>query len=280
MKGTICQTILVMKPRRVGRHPRHLAPRMVALQFPGIHPGVCPVPYRPVPYRLAQYHPVAFHPGRCRQPLARLVRCRLVRRCRQSPSSGSPRSYGAGDPGNQLAVGVGPRIGARLIDSIALFALLFFPLALVFGIIGAMLAGSQDPAALQSATQQQQVSAVASLAGLIVSVPAYLINEVVLVKLKGWNIGKVALGQRVVDAQTGAFLSWGQAFKRFLFYYGPGLLANIIGAFVGPTVSAIFTVVVFVYYIALAVSIARGGPLFQGWHDKFAGSKVIKKPAF
>lgn len=191
-----------------------------------------------------------------------------------------PQEYGAGDPGNQLAVGVGPRIGARLIDSIALFALLFFPLALVFGIIGAMLAGSQDPAALQSATQQQQVSAVASLAGLIVSVPAYLINEVVLVKLKGWNIGKVALGQRVVDAQTGAFLSWGQAFKRFLFYYGPGLLANIIGAFVGPTVSAIFTVVVFVYYIALAVSIARGGPLFQGWHDKFAGSKVIKKPAF
>lgn len=192
------------------------------------------------------------------------------------------QGFGSANLGNQPVVGVGGRIGARILDSIIVFAIGFIPLMLVFGVMSAIMIGGQDPQVIQNNPElaAQAIGPASTISTLLVMVPIYLINDVVLVKTKGWNLGKVILGQRLVDASSGAFLTWGQAFKRFLVYYSPALVVSIIGIFLSQAVSTLLSLASGFWYIALLVSIAMGGPLFQGWHDKVAGSKVVKKPAF
>lgn len=195
------------------------------------------------------------------------------------------QSYSSASLGDQPAVGIGPRFGARIIDTIILMVIGFFPLILAIGAATSAVYAGTDPTTMQASMQAdpqltQKLTAAYSLAFLLVTVPLYLIDEVVLVKLKGWNLGKLTLGQRVVDADSGEFLSWGKAFTRFAVYYGPAIVVMIIGMFVGQTASMFLSLASTIWYIALMVSIAMGGTLFQGWHDKAAGSKVVKKPAF
>lgn len=64
--------------------------------------------------------------------------------------------------------------------------------------------------------------------------------------------GKMAIGARVVDAETGRALSVGQAIGRYLGYY-----ASIIPLFLG------------VVWVAF-------DPKRQGWHDKLAGTVVVR----
>lgn len=64
--------------------------------------------------------------------------------------------------------------------------------------------------------------------------------------------GKMAIGARVVDAETGRVLSVGQAIGRYLGYF-----ASIIPLFLG------------VVWVAF-------DPKRQGWHDKLAGTVVVR----
>src|SRR5580765_1105 len=64
--------------------------------------------------------------------------------------------------------------------------------------------------------------------------------------------GKMAIGARVVDAETGKALSIGQAIGRYLGYF-----ASVIPCFLG------------VIWVAF-------DPRRQGWHDKLAGSVVVR----
>lgn len=64
--------------------------------------------------------------------------------------------------------------------------------------------------------------------------------------------GKMAIGARVVDAETGRVLSIGQAIGRYLGYF-----ASIIPLFLG------------VVWVAF-------DPKRQGWHDKLAGTVVVR----
>lgn len=194
----------------------------------------------------------------------------------------APQGYGSSSLGDQPALGLGPRIGARLIDLIIMIVIGFLPLMIAIGIATAVVLDGADPVALQAdpVKAQEALGPAYAMANLMVMLPLYLINEFVLVKLKGWNLGKLVLGQRVVDAGTGEFLSWGKAFTRFLMYYGPSLVVTFIGLFVSQNMSLLLSLLSGFWFIGLMVSIAMGGALFQGWHDKAAGSKVVKKPAF
>lgn len=197
-------------------------------------------------------------------------------------SQWSPQGYGSGNLGDQPPVGVGGRLGARLIDMIIIIAIGFLPVVLAMSVAVALVFNVADPSVIQNDPEaaSKALAPALTLASLMVFVPIYIINDVVMVKLKGWNLGKLVLQQRVVDATSGEFLTWGQAFKRFLLYYGPTILISIISIFVSELVSSLLSLASGFWYIALLVSIAMGGALFQGWHDKFAGSKVVKKPAF
>lgn len=64
--------------------------------------------------------------------------------------------------------------------------------------------------------------------------------------------GKMAIGARVVDAETGRVLSIGQAIGRYLGYF-----VSIIPLFLG------------VVWVAF-------DPKRQGWHDKLAGTVVVR----
>lgn len=193
----------------------------------------------------------------------------------------APQSYGSTNLGNQPPASVGARFGARLIDSILLFVIGFIPALIAFGAVAGTFLNGADITTIQADPELEATLAPAfAFTGLAIFLPIYLINEVVMVKLKGWNLGKLVLGLRVVDADTGEFLSWGKTFKRFLIYYGPQLAATIIGAFVAQLLSTALSIASFLWLIVLLVSIDRGGALLQGWHDKAAGSKVVKKAAF
>ncbi|MDY0810172.1 RDD family protein [Kitasatospora purpeofusca] len=165
---------------------------------------------------------------------------------------------------------MGQRFLARLIDGLAVGAIIALVMAL--GLAGALgiVKDADDcsqytyPSAAYSDCLQQQTDAAGGIVAtmmIMIGVLAVfnLLYEWLLVSFAGATLGKMAMGLRVVKESTGQNPGLGGGFIRFII--------PIVGAFL-------------CYIGALLVYLSpffdNSGKL-QGWHDRAAGTLVIKK---
>ncbi len=138
---------------------------------------------------------------------------------------------------------IGARFGARVLDTIILAAVLIAFL-LFYG-------------SMSSASDASVFSAF-GVASLIVSIIFGVGYEVVQIALWGQTLGKRMVGISVIHATHGGLPGWGKAFGRYAI---PALLAGI------PVVGWILSVLCYVS--------ATWDRVYQGWHDKAAGTLVV-----
>ncbi len=130
------------------------------------------------------------------------------------------------------------RLGARILDTIVI---------VVVGLVLFIVSGGVDDSG---------TSTVASvLLGLVIGIG----YEVFQVAVWGQTIGKRMTGIKVINAAHGGIPGWGKATGRWAI---PGLVALI--PIVGPLLSLLS-------YVSLTWD-----RVYQGWHDKVAGTLVIK----
>ncbi|MGX5183967.1 RDD family protein [Streptomyces avermitilis] len=178
------------------------------------------------------------------------------------PQQGQP-GYGypggPGGPGPRVA-SMGRRFGARAIDGVAFFVIYFILGAIgVAGSIGA--AQDCDPNAADYNTCINNASSdIAAKIGSMIAVLAIvgLLYEWLMTGLVGATLGKLAVGIRVVKADTGQKPGLGSSFIRWIIPL-VGSLACGIGQ-------------VLVYLSPFWDKSGRQ----QGWHDKAAGTMVIQ----
>ena len=145
------------------------------------------------------------------------------------------------------------RLVARILDGIILGAV-YLVLLLLVGFftafdMGDFLKGEED------------IAIGVDLASLAIG----LLYEVALIAARGQTLGKMALKVKVVRADNGLVPGWGKSAGRWLVPAIPGL----VGWFI-PSISLI-GLLSFLVYASLTWDKVR-----QGWHDKTAGTLVIK----
>lgn len=162
---------------------------------------------------------------------------------------------GAGPVG---VAGIGQRLLARLIDSV-----IYFVVYLICSAIGiASVLGTSEHTATDAYGNTTVEASGAGVLGfalaMLVALAFGLLYEWLMVGLLGATLGKMALGIKVVNQNTGAVVGLGQAFVRQVIPFLGGLLCYV-GALI-------------VYLSPLFDSSGR----LQGWHDKAANDLVIK----
>ncbi|MFZ3559378.1 MULTISPECIES: RDD family protein [unclassified Streptomyces] len=174
------------------------------------------------------------------------------------PQQGGPGGYfpqsGPGAPAS-----MGRRLGARAIDG-ALIGVIYFIVSLA-GIAGSASSVSDcDPYASDYQSCVNDASSnviVAMLAVLGVLAAIIFLYEAIMISTVGATLGKLAVGVRVINAETGGKPSFGAALVRYLI--------PMVGAFV-------------CYIGAILVYLSpfwdKSGRL-QGWHDKAAKTAVV-----
>lgn len=157
-------------------------------------------------------------------------------------------------------VGFWARVGASIIDTILVAAVVFPLMILIFGweyFVQLWSLMTLDHAnALQMARRLEQLSAgIGPIGGLAGTLVRWVLPGVAVVLFwlyRDATPGKMAIAARVVDAQTGKSMSPGQSIGRYFAY-----LVSFLPLCLG-----------FVW-------VAADGRK-QGWHDKLAGTVVIK----
>lgn len=139
---------------------------------------------------------------------------------------------------------VGARFGARVLDVIIVAVVL----VALFYLLASM-SSSSDAADFSG------FGVTAILVGLVAGVG----YEVVLIALWGQTLGKRMIGIKVIHAAHGGLPGWGKAFGRWAI---PGLLSLI------PFVGWIPSILCYVS--------ATWDRVYQGWHDKAAGTLVVR----
>ena len=145
----------------------------------------------------------------------------------------------------------GARLGARIIDIVIMVVvslILFFVLrAQTFGLSG-------------DSTDEEAAAFVGGFfVTLLVFAAVGVLYEVIMIALKGQTLGKMATSIKVVRADNGQLPGWGKAIGRWI-------IPTVLGVI--PFVGWLLSLLV---YISLLWDRAR-----QGWHDKAAGTLVIK----
>lgn len=130
------------------------------------------------------------------------------------------------------------RTGATLIDTVLL---LMITLPLTFAVYGSEYWNVNDGKVFHGS------------ADVLINYILPFIGVIILWVNKAGTPGKLVLGLRVVDAQSGEYLSIGQAIGRYLAYI-PAMLALMMG----------------ILWVAWDSK-------KQGWHDKLAGTVVIRQ---
>ena len=160
-------------------------------------------------------------------------------------------ALGTGEP-VELA-GPGSRLGARVLDVVIMSVVGL--ILLVAGLVSAVGITSGDSVSDEEAT----AGAGAFIAFAIVAVVIGVLYEVTMIATKGQTLGKMATRIKVVRADNGLVPGWGKSIGRWII---PAVLGFI--PFVGWLLSLLV-------YLSLLWDKAR-----QGWHDKAAGTLVIK----
>ncbi|MFG2330431.1 RDD family protein [Streptomyces sp. NPDC048604] len=162
---------------------------------------------------------------------------------------------------------MGARFGARLIDGVAISVVVWILMAIgLAGVVGiAETTQTCDPMAAdyQTCVNEQAEAAggmIAAVFGMLAIVAiATMLYEWLMIAFVGATLGKMALGLRVIKENTGQKPGLGGGFIRWII--------PIVGAFL-------------CYIGAILVFISpffdNSGKL-QGWHDRAAGTLVIKK---
>ncbi len=169
----------------------------------------------------------------------------------QSPSYTPQSATGwatLGTGGTVELASPGARLGARVLDWV-IMAVGYLILAVV-GLAAAFGADSEDEAALSLGA----FFVAAILFGLV-----GIIYEVTFIATKGQTLGKMATNIKAVRADNGLAPGWGKSIGRWIIP-----LVLLLVPFVG---FLLFLLV----YVSLTWDRAR-----QGWHDKAAGTLVIK----
>ena len=133
-------------------------------------------------------------------------------------------------------VGFWPRVGATVVDAIIIWVITLPVLTMIYG-----------------AAYWHDTKLIHGPAEVIVSWIFPIVATVWLWVATGQTPGKMVIGARVVDAETGERLNAGQALGRYLSYF-----LSMLGLFVG--------------YLWVGLD-----PKKQGWHDHLAGTVVIRK---
>jgi len=160
-------------------------------------------------------------------------------------------TLGTGE-GVQLA-GPGGRLGARIID-VAIIVVVFIILIIV-GVASAIGLADGDSTVIE----EDSAAVGAIVAFTLLAVAISVLYEVTLIATKGQTLGKMATRIKVVRADNGLVPGWGRSIGRWII---PAALGFI--PFVGWLLSLLV-------YVSLLWDKVR-----QGWHDKAAGTLVIK----
>lgn len=134
-------------------------------------------------------------------------------------------------------VGFWARVGATLIDTVLVVSITFPLLVAVYG---------------WAYFDADQTGFVAGIADLLISWVAPAVAVIAFWLYKQATPGKMAVAARIVDARTGHTMSVGQSIGRYFGYF----------------VSAI--------PLGLGLIWVAFDPKKQGWHDKLAGTVVIR----
>lgn len=144
------------------------------------------------------------------------------------------------------------RLGARIIDVVIMFVISIILVAV--GVLSALGLASGD------VTDEESAAGVAAFVGFALAGAAVgIIYEVSMIALRGQTLGKMATRIKVVRADNGLVPGWGKSIGRWII---PAALGFI--PFVGWLLSLLV-------YISLLWDKVR-----QGWHDKAAGTLVVK----
>lgn len=147
----------------------------------------------------------------------------------------------------------GARLGARLLD-----ILIVGIVVIVLIILGALALFGADSG--DSTTDEVETSAVVLFLGIAaLGAVIGLLYEVVLIAVRGQTLGKMMTSIKVVRADNGLVPGWGKSIGRWII----PVVLNFI-----PYVGGLLSLLV---YISLLWDSAR-----QGWHDKAAGTLVVK----
>lgn len=183
-------------------------------------------------------------------------------------------------PQEHKAVNPSARIAAKVVDAFCVLALIFLPGVLIIysGLLDTY--ASMDPMEAQrvfyslESTTYMQVGFLGSLAFSLLVWGSLWCNQVLLVYLSGGYFGKHLVGQRIVDAKTGAAPSLWQASVRFGVEHAVNIPTFFIFLHVPPRLFLPLISVVLAYQIGHLITLmsATHVPLT----DRFAGTKVIK----
>ena len=166
----------------------------------------------------------------------------------ESPSSDGSRRTGWAELGSGETVELAlpaRRLGARVLDMI-----LEVVVVIVLGsvLVGGWLSGDTD--SLPDI----------GVSGLLITASVGVAYEVVLIALWGQTLGKRMVGIKVINAAHGGVPGWGKSFGRWTI---PGLVGLL------PYIGWLLAILC---YVSLTWD-----RVYQGWHDKAAGTLVIKK---
>ena len=164
-------------------------------------------------------------------------------------------TLGTGE-GVELA-GAGSRLGARIIDGIILAVVTI--ILLVAGLLALVGVDIEDTESVEEGVEE---GAAVFFGAVLAAAAIGLLYEVVLIATRGQTLGKMATRIRVVRADNGLIPGWGKSFGRWLVPAAFGILGSYI-PFVGLVALLVYASILW-------------GKNRQGWHDKAAGTLVIK----
>lgn len=153
--------------------------------------------------------------------------------------------------------GAGSRLGARIIDWIIL--LIVSIILIVAGVLALVGLDFEDT----DETEAEIEGGLGVFVGIVLALFAIgLLYEVALIATRGQTLGKMATKIRVVRADNGFVPGWGKSLGRWLVPAAFGILGSFI-PFVGLVALLVYASILW-------------GRNRQGWHDKAAGTLVIK----
>lgn len=156
--------------------------------------------------------------------------------------------------GQQLELAsAGSRLGARILDIVIMVVVI-----VVLGLLGvaALLTPSSGDTVIDD---EATISLAVFFSFVALAAVVGLLYEVVMIAVRGQTLGKMMTSIKVVRADNGLEPGWGKSIGRWII---PVVLAFI--PFVGWLLSLLV-------YLSLLWDSAR-----QGWHDKAAGTLVVK----
>lgn len=174
-----------------------------------------------------------------------------------SPGSHAPQAmtgWAITGTGQQLELAsAGARLGARILD--ILIMVVAMVILGILGVAALLTPSSGDPVIDDEAT----ISLTVIFSFVALAAVIGFLYEVVMIAVRGQTLGKMMTSIKVVRADNGLGPGWGKSIGRWII---PTVVAFI------PAVGGLLSLLV---YLSLLWDSAR-----QGWHDKAAGTLVVK----